>query len=72
MVRTAVSQDFVSMIAEELSAGVDTAVECWMAEIDSALTDAHLTTLGRLHAVQEVTERYKRLTGKAQLSCRRT
>jgi len=38
--------------------------------VEQALTDTQLTTLGRLHAVQEILDRYKTLTGKAQLEGR--
>ena len=54
-----------------MALGVDAAVECWMAQIDRALQDTRLTTLGRMSAVQQVLTNYKRLTGKAQLQCRR-
>jgi hypothetical protein len=64
----AVAQDFVSVVAEEIASGVDRAVECWMPQVEGALNDVHLTTLGRLYAVQAVMKRYKELTGKAQLT----
>ena len=41
-----------------------------MSEIDQALTDSHLTSLGRLNALREIVEEYKQLTGKAQLKSR--
>ena len=53
-----------------MSVGVERAVECWMAEIEQALTDMHLTSLGRLNAVCEILNEYKQLTGKAQLKGR--
>jgi acetyl-CoA carboxylase alpha subunit len=61
------SEDIVDVIVNEMALGVDWAVECWMAEIDHALADPQLTSLGRLHAVQEILEKYKSLTGKSQL-----
>jgi len=51
---TANRQDLIRVIAEEMADGVDTAVDCWMTQIDSALTDTRLSPLGRLNAVQEV------------------
>ena len=60
-------QDFVNVIASEIACGVDSAVERWMAEIESALTDPELTTLGRMNAAKDVLGRYKRLTGKTWL-----
>jgi hypothetical protein len=54
------------VIAEEMARGVQTAVDCWMKQIDSALSDSRLTTLGRLNAVHEIVQNYKLLTGKVQ------
>jgi hypothetical protein len=59
--------NLVDIIATEISSGVDRAVECWMSQIEQALTDVRQTSLGRLQAVKEVVEQYKNLTGKAQL-----
>jgi hypothetical protein len=60
-------QNFVNVIANEMACGVDSAVERWMVEIESALTDPDLTTLGRMNAAKDVLGRYKRLTGKTWL-----
>lgn len=66
----ATTQQFVDSIAQELAYGIDTAVECWMSQVDEALTDRRLTTLGRLNAVVEIVNQYKQATGKVQLrSC---
>jgi len=60
----------VDVIASEMSVGVERAVECWMSAIEQALTDIHLTSLGRLNAICEILNEYKQLTGKAQLKDR--
>ena len=70
MATTAIPTDLVDIIASEMSVGVDRAVECWMSEIEQALTDIHLTSLGRLNAVCEIVNEYKQLTGKARLKDR--
>ncbi len=62
---------FVQTVASELACGVDRAVECWMAEIESALKDQRLTTLGRMNAIREIVDRYKRTVGKKQLERRK-
>jgi hypothetical protein len=67
---SALHRDVVVAIAEEMANGVQTAVDCWMNEIDLALTDNHLTTMGRLNAVREIVENYKHLTGQSRLDCR--
>lgn len=65
------SSDLVQMIAREMAQGVETAVECWMSEIEHIFDDSRLTSLGRLNAVKDVLARYKRLSGKAHLEGRR-
>ena len=67
MASVAMPNNVVDIIAAEIASGVDRAVECWMSQIDEALSDLRLTSLGRLQAVKEIVERYKSLTGKAQL-----
>ncbi len=67
MASTALNQEFVTAIVQEMASGVEAAVECWMAEIERAVSDVHLTTLGRLNAVNEILGNYKHLTGKAHL-----
>jgi hypothetical protein len=62
--------NLVEVIASEMAVGVDRAVECWMSQIEHALTDVHLTSLGRLNAVREILDEYKNLTGKVQLQGR--
>jgi hypothetical protein len=68
---TAMPTDFVEVVAAEMAHGVEIAVELWLAQIERALTDRELTSLGRLSAVHEVLQDYKRLTGKAQLKSTR-
>ncbi len=66
----ALNREVILAIAEEVANGVQTAVDCWITEIDMALTDARLTTLGRLNAVREIVENYKYLTGQVRLDGR--
>jgi hypothetical protein len=68
MASTVICRDFVSIIAEEMARGVEAAVECWMSQIECAVSDVHLTTMGRLNAVKNVVDKYKQLTGKAELT----
>lgn len=60
-------EELVDIIAAEISAGVDVAVESWMAQVEEALHDPKLTTLGRMNSVKEVLARYKSLNGKTML-----
>jgi hypothetical protein len=67
----AIPRDVVDTIASEMANGVERAVDYWMSQVERALTDPGLTTLGRMNAVREVIDRYKKLTGKEELECRR-
>jgi hypothetical protein len=71
VIATTVSREIMDVIVDEMACGVERAVECWMSEIEQALDDTRLTSLGRLNAVKEVVERYKSLTGKMELEVRR-
>ncbi len=66
-----VPREIVDVIADEMAWGVERAVEYWMSQIEHALADRELTSLGRLYAVKGVVERYRDLTGKAELEARR-
>ena len=39
MATAALNRDVVLALAEEMARGVQTAVDCWMTEIDQALSD---------------------------------
>jgi len=64
------TRDIVQEIATEMAAGVERAVDCWMAQVEHALADTRLTSLGRLYAVRDIVERYKTLSGKQRLDGR--
>jgi len=70
MASVAADVDVVKLLAAEMASGVERAVECWLAQVEHALTDTQLTTLGRLNAVREILHRYKSLTGKTRLEGR--
>ena len=59
--------DFISVVAGEIASGVDAAVEFWMAQVERALDDDGLTTLGRMNAARAVLAEYKQLAGKTEL-----
>lgn len=70
MASIAIPTDFVDALAAEIAVSVEQAVECWMSQIEQAVTDPQLTSLGRLYAVYDILDDYKRTTGKSQLSGR--
>lgn len=55
----ATDRALIEAIAAEMSEGIESAVSFWMTQIEAALRNPRLTTLGRIHAVQEVVKRYQ-------------
>lgn len=69
--KNVLSENVVDVIASEMARGVEQAVDCWMSQIEQAITDVHLTSLGRLNAVTDILRKYKSLTGKMHLGGRK-
>jgi hypothetical protein len=67
----AVPREIVDVSADEIAWGVERAVEYWMSQIEHAVSDTNLTSLGRLYAVKDVVEQYKGLTGKGKSETQR-
>jgi 3-hydroxy-3-methylglutaryl CoA synthase len=63
---------FLNTVAAEIVSGVESVVECWMAQIDEVYHDTQLTTFGRMNAIRSIVDKYKQQTGKDRLQCRRT
>jgi hypothetical protein len=53
-------QALIEVLATEISNGIHKAVNFWMLQIEDALRDPRLTTLGRMHAVEDIVKRYHR------------
>lgn len=49
----------IEAIVSEMSEGIECAVGFWMGQIENALHDPKLTTLGRMNAVQEIVKVYR-------------
>jgi hypothetical protein len=71
MIAPVLTDELVRVVADEMSRGVEIAVDRWMADVEEALDDHRLTTLGRMYAIRNIVERYKLLTGKTDLRVRR-
>jgi hypothetical protein len=69
MASTATRADFVTMIAEEISFGINHALDYWLGRIEMELVDRKLTTSERLHAIELILREYKEATGRTQLRC---
>jgi hypothetical protein len=56
----ATDRALIEAVAAEMSLGIDGAVSFWMSQIEEALRDPRLTTLGRMNAIQEILISYHR------------
>lgn len=63
MATSAVTGDFVSIVAEEMSSGIDRALRYWLGRIEIEVIDRSLTTTQRVSAIQQIIEEYKSLAG---------
>lgn len=71
MAATALDRDFIEAVASEMASGIHTAVDCWMSKVEAVFSNQRLTTLGRVQKIQDILAEYRRLYGKAELSCER-
>jgi hypothetical protein len=55
---TATSRALIDAVASEMCEGIQRAVGIWITQIEDALEDPRLTTLGRLRAVQQIVTQY--------------
>jgi len=62
-------REFVSLVAEEIVAGIDDALDYWLGRIDQELADPSLTPFEQVQAIQRILREYRTATGKLQLSC---
>lgn len=69
MATTATRADFVSLVAEEISCGIDHALDYWMGRIEIELVDRKLTAADKFRAIEAILREYKEVTGKTQLTC---
>jgi hypothetical protein len=60
----ATDRALIEAVAAEMSDGIDFAVSFWMRQIEDALADPRLTTLGRMNAIQEIVKRYNAKGGQ--------
>ena len=70
MATATIPTEFVNIVATEMSAGVERAVEYWLAQIDQIVMNDSIDSITpslKLAAIQGVLENYKRLTGKNPL-----
>ena len=61
--------DFVSIVAEEISSGIDRALQYWLGRIELEVVDRSLSTDERIDAIEQILTEYKMRSGKAEFGC---
>jgi hypothetical protein len=69
MANKATRADFVEMVAEEISSGIDRALHYWLGRIELEVVDRSLSTSERLYAVEQILREYKDAMGITPLGC---
>jgi hypothetical protein len=67
MATTLIDKDFIEAVATEIACGVDSAVERWIADIDSVLKNPLLSDEDKVFSMGEMVARYKLATGRSVL-----
>ena len=62
MATAAADRALIEAVVAEMSKGIECAVDFWFGQIEGALRDPRLTTLGRLNAVQAIVKQYRTTT----------
>ena len=69
MANKATRADFVEIVAEEISSGIDRALHYWLGRIELVVVDRSLSTSERLYAVEQILREYKDEMGITPLGC---
>ena len=62
MASVASDHELIEAVIAEMSLGIECALGFWMGQIEHALGDPQLTTLGRLYAVRAIVQQYRHST----------
>ena len=59
MANQATRDDFVEMVAQEVSSGIGRALDYWLGRIEIELIDRSLTASQRIGAIEDILQEYK-------------
>jgi hypothetical protein len=54
--------DFVGMVAQEISSGIDRALQYWLGRIEVEVMDRSLSSAQRINAIEDILQEYKGVT----------
>ena len=59
MAKAATKDDFVLMVAEEVSSGIERGLNYWMGRIELEVVDRSLSTAERIYAIEQILQEYR-------------
>jgi hypothetical protein len=59
MARAATNDDFVLMVAQEVSSGIERGLNYWLGRIELEVVDRSLSTAERICAIERILEEYR-------------
>ena len=66
MARAATNDDFVLMVAQEVSSGIERGLNYWMGRIELEVADRSLSTAERIYAIEQILEEYRNVINGTQ------
>jgi len=67
MARAATNDDFVLMVAQEVSSGIERGLNYWMGRIELEVVDRSLSTAERIYAIERILEEYREAIDGSEL-----
>ena len=69
MARAATNDDFVLMVAQEVSAGIERGLNYWMGRIELEVVDRSLSAAERIYAIEQILEEYRDAINGTPFGC---
>ena len=66
MTKVGAGTDFVSLVAREMSSGIDRALGYWLGRIELEVVDESLPSSQRLAAIEQIVQEYKQVSGREE------
>jgi hypothetical protein len=56
------TSDFISIVAEEMSSGIDRALRYWLGRIEVEVVDRSMSSAQRIAAIEDILREYKQVS----------
>ena len=66
MAREVTDDDFVLMVAQEVSSGIERGLNYWLGRIELEIVDRSLSTAERISAIEQILEEYRDVINRTQ------